>query len=342
MKAKEIKEEWAAGPPEEGLRSDYVLVAEDDPMYRHILKSCLERWGYLVSLARDGEEAWSLLQLEPRPNLLVFDWLMPGMEGPELCAKVRGQHGSRYAYILLITSKGEKEDMIRGLEAGADDYITKPFTVAELRARIGVGRRILTLQDELIRAREELRFGATHDWLTGLWNRGTGFNLMDRELQRAKRSHAQIGLLMIDIDRFKKINDSYGHLAGDMVLRELAKRLQEAVRSYDIVSRFGGEEFTVLVSEAGQEDVIQWSERLRSSVANTPFQAGEMEIAVTISIGAVLSNGATASAEALLRSADAALYLAKQSGRNCVKGEWDMIPPAAPGITTQTETPHEP
>jgi PleD family two-component response regulator len=164
-----------------------VLIAEDDVMFRKILQSWLQAWGYKVALAEDGTKAWAILQEENPPELLILDWMMPGIDGTELCRRIRDRQRGAYQYILLVTAKDDKQDLVRGLDAGADDYLTKPFDRSELRARLRVGRRILTLQDDLIRAREELRFQATHDVLTTLWNRGALLELLQRELQRATR-----------------------------------------------------------------------------------------------------------------------------------------------------------
>jgi len=292
-----------------------VLLAEDDPVYRQILQRWLEAWGYRVTTARDGAEAWQLLQQESAPHLLILDWMMPSIEGPELCRRIRGRDKSPSPYILLVTAKDGKEDIIDGLDAGADDYVTKPCAIGELRARVGVGQRTLKLQDELIGALEELRFGATHDSLSGLWNHEAILDLLGRELQRTYRRRTSIGILMVDIDHFKKVNDTYGHLNGDLVLKEVARRIEQAVRPYDWVGRYGGEEFIVLLSDCPREQIRGGGERIRLAVAGTPINAGGREINVTVSVGATSSLDANSQEDLLVR-VDEALYRAKEKGRD--------------------------
>ena len=296
---------------------DRVLVAEDDALFRKILQSWLENWGYRVVVAEDGGKAWTILQQERPPELLVLDWMMPEVDGPELCRRVRERQRDPYQYILLVTARDDKQDVVRGLEAGADDYLTKPFDRNELRARIRVGRRILTLQDDLIRAREELRFQATHDVLTGVWARGAVLELLQRELQRSLRSPNPTGVLMLDLDHFKMINDTYGHLTGDVVLKEVANRISKVVRSYDLVGRYGGEEFVVVLPGCDKNQAQQSAERIRLMVGSAPVLTASSEVRVTVSIGAsATASGATSDME-ILAAADNALYQAKNAGRNC-------------------------
>ena len=205
--------------------------------------------------------------------------------------------------------------MVAGLEAGADDYLTKPFERNELRARLTVGRRILDLQDGLIRAREEFRFQATHDVLTGIWNRRALLDLLQRELERASRNHSSTALLMLDLDHFKEVNDKYGHLAGDAVLREVARRVMQVIRSYDFVGRYGGEEFLVVLPACDRIHAFQSAERIRSAVAAAPISVNNLAISVTTSIG-VTAVAAEVCEKQLLAVADAALYQAKSAGRN--------------------------
>jgi diguanylate cyclase (GGDEF)-like protein len=293
-----------------------VLVAEDDPMFRKILKSWLENWGYRVIVAEDGEKAWSILQQEHPPELLILDWVMPGLDGTELCRRIRERQQTSYQYILLVTAKDDGRDVVTGLEAGADDYLTKPFDRSELRARLRVGGRILTLQHDLIQAREELRFQATHDALTGIWNRGAFLDLLQREIERAGRSQTPTGLLMLDLDNFKTINDTFGHPAGDVVLKEVVCRINRVVRSYDFVGRYGGEEFLVMLPGSNGHQAQQSAERIRAEIAKGPILVAENEIKVTASIGVTAAMANTVSETEILAIVDTALYKAKTAGRN--------------------------
>jgi two-component system, cell cycle response regulator len=293
-----------------------VLVAEDDPMFRRILQSWLQTWSHEVVVAENGARAWDILQQEQPPELLILDWMMPEIDGTELCRRIRAQRRSRYQYILLVTGKNDRQDVVRGLDAGADDYLSKPFDRDELRARLRVGKRILALQDSLIHAREELRFQATHDVLTGLWNRGAVMDLLHHELDRSKRANAPTAVLMLDLDHFKKINDTYGHLAGDAVLKEAARRLTQSIRSYDSAGRYGGEEFLVVLPGCDRGQPQNTAERIRVEIAGIPVLAAGEEIFFTASIGATVAGPGATSATEMLAVADSALYQAKNSGRD--------------------------
>ena len=297
--------------------SETILVAEDDPIFRRLLQSRLQNWGYHVITAKDGAEAWELLQQAETPDLLILDWMMPGIDGLELCRRIRSKERDRYQYILLLTGKDEKQDVVNGLNSGADDYLTKPFDIGELEARLRAGKRILSLQQELIQAREDLRFQATHDALTGLWSRGAALDLLRSELRRAVRPHTSTGILMADLDHFKSINDTYGHLIGDAVLKEASRRISQAVRSYDFVGRYGGEEFLTILSKCTMDDLQTVAERMRCAVADTPISTSAGDIKVTVSIGAVVAPVNAPDLE-MLGIADSALYEAKHSGRNRV------------------------
>jgi two-component system, cell cycle response regulator len=297
---------------------DRVLVAEDDPMLRRILRSWLESWGYDVTVAEDGAKAWQAIQAEPAPQLLILDWMMPIMDGLELCRRLRQRDKSPYQYILLVTAKDDKQDLVRGLEAGADDYLSKPFDRNELRARLRTGRRILTLQDEQARISEELHFQATHDSLTGIWNRRAILDMMSREFEIAARSKWGIGLVMLDVDHFKQVNDTRGHQAGDAVLKEIANRIQQAIRSYDLAGRYGGEEFLVVLPNCDAERIQSCAERIRSSIGDQPILAEGSCLTVTVSAGTTVLDPVLGSESDALAAADAALYRAKEAGRNRV------------------------
>jgi two-component system, cell cycle response regulator len=313
------KLEQSAGDLKQAMPLPGVLVAEDDPIFRRVLDGWLHTWGYEVTSVEDGLKAWNVLLAKDAPKLLILDWMMPGMDGPELCQKIRDRKRVPYSYILLLTSKDEKQDLINGLNAGADDYITKPFDLNELKARLRVGARILFLQDELIRAKDDVQFEATHDYLTGLWNRGAILDFLRREMDRSGRTGETVGLLMLDLDHFKKINDSHGHMVGDAVLKEVAQRLACSVRSYDWVGRYGGEEFLVVVSNCPVDAVAKYAERVRLILADKPVSTEAGEIQVSASIGAACMKQSQCNQDCLLRAADGALYRAKELGRNRVE-----------------------
>ena len=311
--------ESKAGTEDKGCA---ILIAEDDAVFRRILEAWLGKWGYTVTAASDGQQAWQILQKEDAPKLAVLDWMMPGMYGTELCRKIRAAGSTPYRYLLLLTAKTDKQDLIAGLEAGADDYLSKPFDANELRARLRVGRRILDLQEQLIKAQEALQFQATHDALTGLLNHGAIQDVLHRELQRAQRMQTALGMIMVDLDHFKQVNDSLGHLAGDEVLRSVGQRLSSAVRVYDSVGRCGGEEFLILAPGCTPPELVTQAERMRVLVAGEPFRTRTGEIRLTASFGVVganLSGKDNLDREELLRAADAALYQAKAKGRNRVE-----------------------
>jgi diguanylate cyclase (GGDEF)-like protein len=298
--------------------SNAVLVADDDPICRRVLQSRLQDWGFRVITAQNGLEAWEILQRGNAPDLLILDWMMPGIDGPELCRRIREKRLAIYPYILLVTGKDDTKDVVRGLEAGADDYLSKPFDPTELRARLQVGKRILTLQHELIQAREELRFQANHDALTGILSRAAILELLDHELERGARSGTPTGILMMDLDRFKRLNDTYGHPSGDAILKAVANRISEAVRSYDFLGRYGGEEFLAVLSNCYPDDLRTIAERVRSAVSDTLIRTATTSLAVTVSVGGVVTSHATPGLESL-SAADVVLYEAKRNGGNRVE-----------------------
>jgi two-component system cell cycle response regulator len=301
---------------------DTVLIAEDDPIFRRILQSWLQKWNYQVTALENGLDAWSVLQQENSPQMAILDWMMPGLDGIEVCRRIRGHQQGSYKYVLLLTAKESKQDVVAGLEAGADDYLTKPFDVNELRARVRAGKRILELQGALVKAHTELQFEAAHDHLTGLWNRGAIMDLLQRETQRTVRIGEPLGVMMADLDHFKRINDSYGHQAGDAVLREVTHRLLESVRNYDYVGRYGGEEFLIVLTACTPADLGATSERMRAYVSEKPVDTEAGPIQVTISIGLAaqhVSGPEVATGDELVRAADSALYIAKAHGRNRVE-----------------------
>ncbi len=297
-----------------------ILVAEDDSLSRTLLQRTLQRAGYEVMAVEDGYRALAELSKEDPPRLALLDWIMPGRDGIEVCREVRRRKQHAYTYLILLSSRETKQDIVQGLESGADDYLTKPYDADELKARLRAGERILELEDRLVEARESMRFQATHDVLTSLWNRGVIVELLSREVVRSRREKCSSAIMMCDIDRFKAVNDQFGHAAGDDVLREVARRLHSSVRSYDMVGRYGGEEFLVVLNKCDPGSAVSRAENLRNTVAAKPIVLATNSLKVTISVGVALSiDFPNRSADEILHAADMALYDAKASGRNCVR-----------------------
>jgi len=297
-----------------------ILIAEDDALSRTLLERTLQRAGYDVIAVEDGARALQELDKEDPPRLALLDWIMPALDGAQLCRELRTRKNKPYTYLILLSSKESKQDIVQGLESGADDYLTKPFDPEELKARLRAGQRILDLEDRLVEARESMRFQATHDLLTSLWNRGVIVELLLREVHRSRRERSCTAVMMCDIDHFKSVNDSFGHAAGDDVLRQVSHRLRTSVRSYDMVGRYGGEEFLVVLNKCDPSSAVYRAENLRQTICSRPIQMASSQINVSISLGLALSTDFPRSdVEELLRHADRALYAAKAAGRNCVR-----------------------
>ncbi len=307
-----------------------ILIADDEIMSRRLLQKTMERAGYEVTVVGNGRLAADELCKSEGPKLALLDWVMPELDGPGVCREVRKRKEQSYVYMILLTSKEKKEDVVAGLESGADDYLTKPFDPEELKARLRTGKRILDLEDRLIEAREGMRFQATHDALTSIWNRGVIMELLGRELARSRREGKCTAILLGDVDHFKSVNDTYGHHAGDEVLKETARRLLSSVRSYDFVGRYGGEEFLVVLNNCDPAYGLTRAEDIRKTIALRPVQTSGGLVPITMSLGLLLSlEWGYRSAEELLQEADAALYAAKGAGRNCVKVATPKVQPDA-------------
>jgi diguanylate cyclase (GGDEF)-like protein len=297
-----------------------ILIAEDDTVSRRILEVHLTKWGYEVVPARDGNEAWQILQTADAPRLAILDWMMPGMDGVEVCRRVRKDAKEPYTYLILLTTLNGEEDIVNGMNAGADDYLGKPYNANELQVRLRAGRRIVDLQEELIAAREVLRAKASHDPLTGLWNHEEILRILERELARGEREGTRVGVIMADLDHFKLVNDTYGHLAGDAVLRMTASRMYSLMRPYDAVGRYGGEEFLFVLPGCNQDGAAVMAERIRLHIGSDQMNTPEGMIPVTVSLGVAVDCGeGKQDAGTLVQKADLALYRAKEKGRNRVE-----------------------
>jgi two-component system cell cycle response regulator len=297
-----------------------VLVADDEAVSLRLLESSLRRWGYDTVVAKNGTEASKILMSPDAPKLAVLDWMMPDLEGVQLCQMIRRNKPEPYTYILLLTGKRSQGDVVTGLEAGADDYVTKPFDAAELKVRPRTGKRILYLQDQLISARESLRDQATHDQLTELWNRAAILDILNNELKRAQRQGASVAVALADLDFFKSVNDTHGHATGDEVLRKVAQALRGSVRRYDSVGRYGGEEFLIVLPGCEQSNALAHAERLRKAVEGIAIETPNATIRLSASIGVAISDERSiVDSFDLIQAADVALYRAKNGGRNRVE-----------------------
>jgi len=298
-----------------------VLVVDDSAVYRKLIGDHLRSWHFDFKVAETGLEAWQVLSQPEAPKLVLLDWVMPDLDGIELCRRIRKVGATtQYVYIILLTSKEGRQNMLEAMEAGADDYLVKPFDESELKARLMVGKRILSLQDELVAARESMRHAATHDSLTGLLNRGEIFDLLERELERARRDHQKVSVILADIDHFKNVNDTHGHLFGDEALREIARRMHAKLRMYDGVGRYGGEEFLLVLPNCDLPHAVERANELRVTIAGQPVVSQGVEEAITMSMGVAVSEcTGRKEVEKLMDRADKALYQAKEKGRNRVE-----------------------
>ncbi len=294
-----------------------ILIAEDDFTSRTVLAGVLKKSGYEVTVTVNGAEAWEALQQPGAPALVILDWMMPEMDGLEVLRRVRALQTDRPPYIIMLTAKGEKADIIAGLDTGANDYLAKPFDSGELRARIEVGRRLVEMQDALIKSKEILAHQATHDPLTGLLNRRAILDRLHKELARAGRLGDVLAVGMCDIDHFKQVNDTYGHQAGDDVLCGLAQILRESYREYDSVGRMGGEEFLIITPMKAGTNWLSVFGRLCAKIAESYITTRSGVLSITVSIGVAYAAAET-TVDEMLETADTAMYQAKNEGRNRV------------------------
>jgi two-component system cell cycle response regulator len=300
-----------------------ALVADDDRMTAEILSRTLRRWNFDVVTVADGAAAWAYLQAASAPTLAILDWMMPNLEGAEVCRRVRKELPLANLYLILLTALESRSDVVAGLDAGADDYVIKPFDAEELRARVQVGVRVLTLQErlnervaELRAARDEFERLASTDVLTGLCSRRRWFEQAAIEFSRSQRYHRPLGLLMADLDFFKQVNDTFGHETGDEVLKKFAAVLREQGRRSDVLGRVGGEEFAVLLPETGIGAAQAVARRIVASCRGVTIPAPAGRVTFSCSIGVTEVTPADGAIEKSLQRADAALYQAKRSGRD--------------------------
>ena len=291
-----------------------ILIAEDDPVSRCLLEKTLRKWGHQVVVAEDGLQAWEALQKEDI-RLVVADWMMPGVNGLELCQKVRSTDLGGYVYLILLTIRSGRKDIVEGLVSGADDYVIKPFDPDELRARISTGERIISLERRLREAHKEMERLATTDGLTNLLNHRAAIARLEEEFARARREGHTLSCIMLDLDHFKLVNDAHGHRMGDEVLRQAASRMRSSCRPYDAVARYGGEEFLVVLPGASLEQAVHVACRIRQSLSGSPIEWEGTSVEVKASFGvAEMEDSPAGSTESLIIRADRALYRGKREG----------------------------
>jgi len=290
-----------------------ILLVEDSYLERTKLGCLLTDWGLDYVGVGSGTEAVKLLESADPPDLALLDWLLPGMDGIDVLRRIRKLSQGNYVYTVMLTSKSHKQDRIKAMEAGADDYLAKPVDPPELRSRIMVGKRILELQ-------QSLRFAATHDFLTTLLNRSEILATLEREVSRGARDDKPASIILADIDHFKRINDTLGHAAGDGVLKEVARRLKADLRPYDLVGRYGGEEFLLILPGCNLANGSRRADDIRKLVAAQPIKTPAGATSTTISMGVTATDTSRYCTPAeFLQEADVSLYAAKKNGRNRVE-----------------------
>lgn len=311
-----------------------VLVAEHHKATRSMLIQMLRKWGFEAVSARSGMEVLQIVEQDRPPELIMLSRMLPGIDTVELCRRISGYRSEYTPYILVLAMQNDRGEIVRALESGAAEYLTTPFEAKELRARLIVATRILQRQESLITSRDQFRALATKDGLTGIWNRRSIQEILEDELDRAACSDRSTGVLLVDLDHFKRVNDTHGHLAGDLVLQETSRRLKNALRIYDSLGRYGGEEFLIVVPGSLEEELCELAERMRAIIEREPIFIGETEVRITLSIGAAIVPPRGKLPASVLAVADQALYDAKKLGRNCIcmRGlTTRSIPPASCG-----------
>jgi two-component system cell cycle response regulator len=300
-----------------------ILLVDDEPTQRLIMARLLRRAGYEVETAGNGREALDKIE-NGHYQLMITDWEMPEMDGVALCSAVRASPREGYLYTILLTARDSIEHVVAGLQSGADDYLTKPVIEPELIARLNTGKRICTLERSLRAANEENRRLSITDPLTGAYNRRYLMEQLPRELQRASRYSRPLSAVMCDVDHFKKINDTHGHMAGDEVLKVVVSTLKGTIRTTDWVARYGGEEFVIVLPETNGINAAVAAEHLRKQLGAQPLDIEGLKLSVTASFGVVgwrdaVPTGATV--DQLIARCDTGVYASKAAGRNRVTSE---------------------
>jgi len=287
-----------------------ILIAEDDRISSKILEKHITGWGYDVLVVPDGKKAWQTFK-KNEVGIVLLDWMMPEITGLDLCRKIRNDKSGKYTYIVLLTAKKKQKDINKGLAAGADEYLTKPFNPIELKARLKTGKRIIDLL-------EKLHKQAIHDGLTKVFNRREITRILNEEFHRTQRTNQPLSTIMLDINHFKKINDTHGHPVGDEVLVEIVSRITAKMRAYDKIGRYGGEEFIIILPHNPLESVKKIAERIRINISQKTIQTSAGPLQLTASLGCTSTENIEASStEMMIKISDKALYNAKNNGRNC-------------------------
>ncbi len=309
-----------------------MLLAEDSHIYRHLVEGQCKEWGFHLVVAKDGREAWKILCGPDSPRLALLDWVLPEIDGLEICRRLRERSEKLpYTYTILLTANSKKQEMLQAMDAGADDFLTKPFDPPELKARLLVGKRIVELQRRLVATNEALQFAASHDFLTGLWNRAEIIAFLRRELARSRRDRSPVAIVLADVDHFKKVNDNLGHDSGDVVLKAVACGLTHSLREYDGVGRYGGEEFLLVIPGCDLDVAFRRADQIRQSIAARPIPIASGTTTVTVSMGVTVAES-SADLEELIGRADKALYQAKHKGRNLVERKEQAAVDAVPQL----------
>jgi two-component system, cell cycle response regulator len=298
-----------------------VVIVDDDPAIRRLVKLFLRREGFAFVEAQNAVDARDIIEREIW-DLAILDRRLPDADGAVLCKELKASPNFRGKYIIMLTGEDDQSDKIEGLDLGADDYVTKPFQHAELLARIRAGKRIVDLQKELLEANRKLEILSITDGLTQLYNHRHFQDEMARAFEESARYGRPLSLALIDIDFFKKVNDTWGHATGDIVLKSVARLFLDSIRTSDIAARYGGEEFAVMMPETTLEDALAFAEKIRSAVEASPVQTDAGEVPVTVSIGvSTVPHPRIQHPKQLIEDADKSLYRAKKSGRNQVHAE---------------------
>lgn len=296
-----------------------ALVADSDPERLRQLEGWLARWGYDVVPARNGVEAWSRLEAEREPILVLLAWRMEGMHGIDVCRKLRLHSELPSVYVLLFAGERGEEDLLDGVNGGADDFLFAPLDAVEVKARVRTGARIVEIERALRASQDALRVQSTRDAITGSWNRAAILDLLHKERERARRKSGSVGVVLADLDAFRRVNETLGTPVGDEVLRETARRMSSSLRPYDAVGRYGGEEFLIVLPGSDGLGGLTVAERIRESFSSHPVHTSAGPVSITLSLGVAAEGGEAATdGSALLRAADTALKRAQQTGRNRV------------------------